>query len=60
MGNERARLAYEVFRNGLRYPGDIPTWDDAPSWVRDAVIVGYLQGKLDGSVVSSQTRGTEP
>lgn len=48
MGNERAMLAYESFRNGLRYPQDIPTWDDAPSWVRDAVIVAYLQGTLDG------------
>jgi hypothetical protein len=47
VGNERAKLAYEVFRSGLRYPDDIPTWDDAPSWVRDAVIVAYLQGLLD-------------
>lgn len=38
MGNERAKLAYETFRSGLRY---------APSWVRDAVIVAYLQGTLD-------------
>jgi hypothetical protein len=48
MGNERAQLAYETFRNCLRYPDDIPAWWDAPSWVRDAVIVAYLQGTLDG------------
>jgi hypothetical protein len=52
MGNERAKLAYDTFRNGLRYPIDIPAWDDAPSWVRDAVIVGYSQGWLDGTVTS--------
>jgi hypothetical protein len=52
MGNERAKLAYETFRNGLRYSADIPRWDDAPSWVRDAVIVGYSQGLLDGTVTS--------
>jgi hypothetical protein len=49
MGNERAKLAYETFQCGLRYPGDIPSWDDAPSWVRDAVIAAYLQGTLDGT-----------
>jgi hypothetical protein len=48
MGNERAQLAYETFRNGLKYQDDIPAWWDAPSWVRDAVIVAYLQGTLDG------------
>ena len=48
MGNERAQLAYETFRNGLRCRDDIPAWWDAPSWVRDVVIVAYMQGTLDG------------
>jgi hypothetical protein len=57
MGNERAQLAYETFRNGLRYPDDIPAWWDAPSWVRDAVVVAYLQGTLDAPM-SPADRGT--
>lgn len=44
----RARLAYQVFRCGLRHPNTIPRWDDAPSWIRDVAVVAYLQGKLDG------------
>lgn len=48
MSEDRAKLAYETFRNGLKNPDDIPTWDKATSWVRDIVMVGYLQGMLDG------------
>lgn len=44
---ERHKLAYDTFRGGLRDTSAIPTWDDAPSWVRDVCIVAYLQGKLD-------------
>jgi hypothetical protein len=46
---DRARLAYETFRSGFRVdaPCPVPHWDDAPAWVRDAVHVAYLQGKLD-------------
>ena len=44
---ERAKLAYDTFRGGLKDPGTIPHWDEAPSWVRDAVVVAYLQGTLD-------------
>jgi len=44
----RAELSYETFRNGLKDPRSIPAWDKAPGWVRDAVLVAYLQGTLDG------------
>lgn len=47
MNEDRAKLAYETFRNGLKNPDDIPTWGKASSWIRDIVIVGYLQGRLD-------------
>lgn len=44
---ERAKVAYDTFRLGFKVAVAIPHWDDAPSWVRDVVIVAYLQGKLD-------------
>jgi len=44
---ERPKLAYDTFRGGLKDSSTIPHWDDAPSWVRDAVLVAYLQGLLD-------------
>lgn len=46
---DRARLAYETYRGGFREdaPCPVPHWDDAPTWVRDAIHVAYLQGKLD-------------
>ena len=47
MNEDRAKLAYETFRNGLKNPDDIPTWEKATSLIRDIVMVGYLQGRLD-------------
>jgi hypothetical protein len=47
MTEQRIKAAYNTFRGGVRH-ADIPQWDDAPSWVRDAMRVAYLQGKLDG------------
>lgn len=44
----RARVAYDAFRNG--FPGEtwpMPEWEKAPMWVRDVVLVAYLQGTLD-------------
>ena len=54
---ERAKLAYDTFHGGLKDSGSIPHWDEAPSWVRDAVIVAYLQGLLDRPALSLQTGG---
>jgi hypothetical protein len=45
---KRARTAYDAFRNG--FPGEtwpMPEWEKAPFWVRDVVLVAYLQGTLD-------------
>jgi hypothetical protein len=48
---DRARLAYETILRGFSEPQDaenfIPEWRSAPTWVRDAVRVAYMQGKLD-------------
>lgn len=46
---ERIVWAYNTFRGGFREdaPCPIPHWDDAPPWVRDAMRVAYMQGKLD-------------
>lgn len=44
---ERAKLSYETFRDGIKGPTKMPEWEKAPGWVRDAVLVAYLQGKLD-------------
>jgi len=40
-------MAYNTFRNGFPDSTLIPRWEDAPVWVRDVVLVAYLQGKLD-------------
>jgi hypothetical protein len=46
---ERAKLAYDTFRGGFRNnPCPVPHWNDAPAWIRDVVVVAYLQGTLDG------------
>lgn len=47
MSKERAQVAYATFRGGFDHSAP-PHWEDAPAWVRDAVLVAYLQGKLDG------------
>lgn len=44
---KRARIAYDAFRSGFNHDGSVPHWDDAPTWVRDVVVVAYLQGMLD-------------
>ena len=60
MSDERAKLAYSVFRGGFRKDADAPPhWDDLPTWVRDAVTVAYLQGKLDGSTKFERTSPVE-
>jgi hypothetical protein len=43
---ERAKLAYETFRSGLSDMKKIPVWEKA-GWIQDAVLVAYLQGRLD-------------
>jgi len=49
LGNQRAQEAYATYRGGFRDGTcPVPHWDEAPSWVRDAVTVAYLQGTLDG------------
>lgn len=49
MNEDRAKVAYDTFRNGFTggTPCPAPAWDAAPSWVRDVVLVAYLQGSLD-------------
>lgn len=44
---DRERLAYNTYRGGFskNHP---PLWQDLEPWVRDAITVAYLQGKLDG------------
>lgn len=48
----RAKIAYDAFRGGF-CGGEtpVPHWDEAPTWVRDAVLVAYLQGRLDNGAV---------
>jgi len=43
----RARLAYETFRGGCSDITKVPRWDKTPGWIRNAVLVAYLQGRLD-------------
>lgn len=47
----RAKTAYDAFRGGFADPVamKIPPWDEVPSWMRDALIVAYLQGTLDAT-----------
>lgn len=44
---DRAKLAYDTFRGGIKGASKVPEWENTPGWVRDAVLVAYLQGKLD-------------
>ncbi|MHC2867917.1 hypothetical protein ACVIYH_009050 [Bradyrhizobium diazoefficiens] len=52
---DRAKVAYETFRDGFgkdplmpdKCP--LPPWDDAPIHIREVVLVGYMQGCLDGT-----------
>ena len=45
----RERIAYDAFRGGFRRGAVVPPhWDDLESWMRDALMIAYLQGKLDG------------
>lgn len=57
---QRAQQAYASFRGGLHdIPFPVPHWDDAPAWVRDVVLVAYLQGNLDGSWSNGKQVGCE-
>lgn len=49
---ERANFAFNIFRGGFPngHPNRPPHWDDLPPWIRDALTIAYLQGKLDGSI----------
>lgn len=48
--SDRTELAYSVFRGGFRKGSHAPPhWADIEPWMRDAMLVAYLQGKLDGS-----------
>lgn len=50
MTDDRIKTAYHVFRGGFRPGANMPPhWTDLEPWVRDALVVAYLQGKLDGS-----------
>lgn len=51
--DERAKLAYNIFRGGFRGDVPVPHWDEAPSWVRDVVKAAYMQGKLDAKAPPS-------
>lgn len=47
--DDRAQTAYDAYRNGFSRGHVIPPpWNELDSWMRDALIVTYLQGKLDG------------
>jgi hypothetical protein len=49
MIGERHAYAYEAFRMGFKdNPCPVPPWNMAPAWIRDVVLVAYLQGELDG------------
>ena len=54
---DRAKIAYDVFRGGfrgaLRTP---PHWDALDSWIRDALVVAYAQGKIDGNGAFSRAK----
>ena len=47
--NERVRIAYNAFLSGFSGFCPAPRWDEASPWVRDALKVAYLQGRLDGT-----------
>lgn len=50
MDDKRVIDAYHVLRNGCTEPP--PAWDDLPDWVRDAMRVSYLLGKIDAPIES--------
>lgn len=43
-----AKYAYNISRGGFRGKGlcPMPRWDDAPDWVRDAMVVAVLSGSM--------------
>lgn len=46
--DERAKTAYETLRAGFgKNPCPCPPWDGLEVWMRDALIVCYLQGRVD-------------
>jgi hypothetical protein len=50
---DRVKVAYETFTGGFaegKCPA--PRWESAPTWLRDALAVAYLQGKLDALAVA--------
>ncbi len=47
----RTMVAYETFCCGV--PRPLPLWDGLDDWIADALVVAYVQGKLDGK--ASQT-----
>lgn len=45
---DSAKAAYSIYRGGFREGMKIPPhWDDLQPFMRDALTVVYLQGKLD-------------
>lgn len=47
--DDRAQVAYDAYRSGFSRGHVVPPlWAELESWMRDALIVTYLQGKLDG------------
>lgn len=51
---DQPRAVYENFCNGFGSQANRPPfWKDLEPWIRDAITVAYLQGKLDGK---SETR----
>lgn len=65
---ERHHVAYNTFCNGFQDARlKPPLWDNLEPWVRDALLVAYSQGKLDGgsekrariAVAIDQLRATE-
>lgn len=47
---KRQQIAYNAFRRGFHdgHPNTPPHWDDLEPWIRDAILVAYSQGRLDG------------
>ena len=52
MTEDRVFTAYLAFRSGFSAENSTrrpPQWDELSTWMRDAMQVCYLQGKLDGA-----------
>jgi hypothetical protein len=47
MSSDRHKIAYNTFRSGFGNACPVPAWDDAPPWLRDVILVAYLQGAVD-------------